>query len=668
MMKRPSCHAFVFASLLVVTAMAALVLLNGDAPPPDLLLITLDTVRADHLGAYGDKDARTPALDRLAREGVRFADASTHAPLTGPAHAGILTGVYPARFGIRDNAATVLPADVPTLASTLGRAGYRTGAFISAFILDRAYGFDRGFDEFDSHFDRFEAGDKLQAQRTADQVLGPALAWLSKLPPDRPFFAWVHLYDAHAPYSPPEPYRTEFRTHPYDGEIAYVDSAVGRLVLALQQKGVLDRTLVVAIGDHGESLGEHGEEEHGLFLYDAVLRVPLIMRLPGRAHAGLVVGEQVRAIDLLPTILAVLGVPSPPRLDGVSLVPVIAGTHRDVTPPAYAETYYPQLHFGWSALESVRVPGWKYVNAPKPEIYDLRGDPSERTNVIDRQANVAGRLGSDLRQIASALGAAPTNAAMPDADTLARLRSLGYVGFTGGTPAGGGPDPKDMVARLMTFRHLLADATGALRRRQPGVAVEKLKQALAIDQRAYDVHLLLADAYAEQHEYRAAVGEYEAAALLNPMSADPLVAAANVLVDAGQVDQARRKIDDAARLAPGSADVALARGRLDERQGLFPKALDDYREAVKRNPSDPRARSRIVSVALQIEQFDVADAQLKALLEAGFEPARTHYGLGVVAESRGDRGTAAREYRRALTIDATLTAARQALARVQRGG
>jgi len=652
---------------LALALVAALAAPHAQALRPNVLLITLDTVRADHLGAYGDKDAQTPALDRLAREGVRFADAFTHAPLTGPAHAGILTGVYPARLGIRDNAATPLPPDVPTLASTLKKAGYHTGAFIAAFILDRAYGFDHGFDEFDSHFDRFEAGDKLKAERTAGQVLQPALAWLSTLPADKPFFAWVHLYDAHAPYTPPEPYRTRFRSQPYDGEIAYVDSAVGRLVAMLERKGVLDRTLIVAIGDHGESLGEHGEQEHGLFLYDSVLHIPFIARLPARAHAGLVVTEQVRALDLMPTVLDVLGVPVPPHLDGRSLVPVIAGKHAANPPPAYAESDYPLLHFGWSALESLRVPEWKYISAPRPELYDLRRDPSERANVIDRQANVAGRLASDLQQVASTFGpAAKAKQAMPDPDTIARLRSLGYVGFAGGAPAGGGPDPKNMIGRLETFRRLLTDASEALRRRQPAAAVEKLKQALAIDERAYDVHLALGDAYAEQRDYEHAVGEYDAAALLNPTSADPLLAAANALGAAGQIAQAAAKIDQAAKVQPGSPEVASARGVLAERQGLFAEALQDFREAITRNPSDPRPRSHAAAVALEMKRFDVAQEQLTTLLHVGFEPARTHYRLGLVAESRGDAATAAREYRRALAIDPTLADARGALARLRK--
>jgi arylsulfatase A-like enzyme/Tfp pilus assembly protein PilF len=654
--------------LIAILVGAWLAVPGGAALPLNVVLITLDTVRADHLGSYGYAIASTPALDRLAREGARFSDATTHAPLTGPAHAGILTGVYPARFGIRDNASTPLPKDAVTLASVLQASGYRTGAFIGAFILDRAYGFDRGFDTFDSRFDRFQAGDKLQAERPAGDVVQPALAWLSSLPASKPFFAWVHLYDAHAPYAPPEPYRTRFRAHPYDGEVAYVDSAVGRILAMLQQKGRLDRTLIVAIGDHGESLGEHGEQEHGLFLYDAVLRIPLLMRLPGTIRGGMVVRDQVRAIDVMPTILSLVGVASPPRLDGESLAPLLEGHARATSPLAYAETYYPQLHFGWSPLLSARVPEWKYISAPRAELYDLRHDPREASNALDRQQNVAGRLDADLRQVAGSFGvnASSTRAAMPDAETMARLRSLGYVGFTPSAPAGRGADPKDMVPRLEEFRRLLHEATEELKRRQPAAAVEKLKQAAALNERAYDVHLQLGDAYAEMKDVERALGEYEAAALLNPASADPLVAAAKVCTASGRLDEAQKKVDQAARLEPRSAELAIARGRLDEQQGKLPQALEDYREAVRLNPSDMRARASVVNIALRVSKFDVAETELKTMLAANFDPARTHYALGIVAEGRGDRAAAAREYRAALHADPGLTPARTALSRLSR--
>ena len=652
---------------LMALAAALTVIATAQTPPANLLLVTLDTVRADHLGSYGFKAARTPVLDRLAREGVRFADATTHAPITGPAHAGILTGQYPARFGIRDNAATPLPPDAITLAEVLKGAGYRTGGFIGAFILDRAYGFDQGFDLFDSEFRGFDPRARLNAERPAAAVVERTIAWLKSLPPGQPFFAWVHLYDAHSPYTPPPPFDQVFKDRPYDGEIANVDRAIGSVIAALEERGQLERTVIVAIGDHGEGLGEHGEDAHGVFLYDSVLRIPWVMRFPGMERAGTVIREQVRAVDLMPTILDELRVPSPAGLDGVSVTGVIGGRPRPEAPPAYAETFYPKLHYGWSELRAVRVGDWKFIEAPRPELYGLRNDPAELANLAGRQASLAARLGAELSGIASAWSRVlERQAPMPDRETLERLKSLGYVGFAApSSSAGRGPDPKDMIAKLAAFNDLLAGATADLRAGRRVTAAEKLRRALAINERAYDVHVTLGDVYLESRQFEQALGEYEAASLLNPSSADPLLGAASVLIAQRRTLEATRKIDEAERLEPLSHEVSFARGRVSEQMGREGEAFAHYERAVALNPSDPRTRSRLANMAVRLNRVDVAAAQFSALLAAGYQPARTHLGLGWVAEARGDRGTAVREYRRALALDPALKAAQDALARLE---
>jgi arylsulfatase A-like enzyme/Tfp pilus assembly protein PilF len=666
---RPRVRGALSLPQVLVAAVAAgiAVVLSAQAPRANLLLVTLDTVRADHLGSYGDKQASTPVLDRLAREGVRFADATSHAPITGPAHAGLLTGVYPARFGIRDNAANPLPPDAGTLAESLKAAGYRTGAFIGAFILDRAYGFDQGFDHFDSRFDRFDSRTKLGAERPAAAVVEPAVKWLGQLPSTQPFFAWIHLFDAHAPYTPPAPFNKTFRDRPYDGEIAAVDRAIGAVIAALESRGLLDRTLVVAIGDHGESLGEHGEDDHGVFLYDSVLRIPWVMRLPARERSGTVVQEQVRAIDLMPTLLELLNVVVPQRLDGESLAAVVRGRTRRDPPPAYAETYYPKLHFGWSELRSVRVGDWKFVDAPRPELYALRTDAAESTNVAGNQGGLASRLNAELAGIAAGWNAAPERQApAPDRETLERLRSLGYVGFAASsTSAGRGADPKDMVSRLRGFRQLLTGATQDLKEGRPAAAADKLRQALAINDRAYDVHIALGDVYMESRQHEQALGEYEAAALLNPGSADPLLAASSALLAQGKTELATRKIAEAERIEPLSPEIPFAKGRMSEQAGRDAEALAHYGRAVAANPSDSRARARLANMAVRLDKVDLAAEQFTELLAADYQPARTHFGLGWVAEARGDRAAAAREYRRALAIDPGFAAAQRALARLE---
>ena len=641
---------------------------SGESPGTNLLLVTLDTVRADHLGVYGSRSDATPVLDRLAREGVRFAQATAQAPITGPAHAALLTGMYPGRFRVRDNGTTPLPAQATTLAEILGKAGYQTGGFIGAFVLDRAYGFDQGFDRFDSRFEQFKASDRLAARRRADEVVAPAIAWLLKLDTSRPFFAWVHLYDAHAPYHSPAPFDRKFATSPYDGAIAYVDSAVGKLLAALERRGLGSRTLIVAIGDHGESLGEHGEEDHGIFLYDAVLRIPWIARLPAVIRPGTVVADQVRAVDLVPTILDWMKVPSQGAFDGASVTsrPVTGGA--DV-PLSYAETYYPRLHYGWSELRSARVGEWKYIDAPHPELYDLRKDPGEQVNVIAGNQGVAARLAAELGRTARSVGAGPdVPPAQPDPETLARLRSLGYVGLAApGAGGTGGPDPKDKIAGFVAFRKLFSSALDDVERRRPGVAIPKLKRALQLNGQSYDAHELLGDAYLALKRFDDALGEYEAAALLNPASAEPLLSAAKALTGLGRFDQAEARVDAAEALEPNWDGVALARGGLRERQMDFAAALREYTRAVEQNPSDAQARARLANLALQLRLADIAETQGRALLAMGYEPARTHYGLGRAAELRGDRAVAIREYEQAIRLDPSLTEARAALARVKRG-
>jgi len=656
------------ALLCAAAAVLGLGLLVGAQPPrPSLVLITLDTVRADHLGSYGDKLAATPVLDRLAREGVRFADATTHAPITGPAHVGILTGLYPARFGIRDNAATPIPPEVITLAEVLKGAGYRTGGFIGAFILDRAYGFDQGFELFDSEFAGFDPRARLNAERPAAVVVDRAMAWLKTLSPGQPFFAWIHLYDAHSPYTPPAPFDVTFRTRPYDGEIAAVDRAIGAVIATLEERGLLDRTLIVAIGDHGEGLGDHGEDTHGVFLYDSVLRIPWVMRLAGRERAGTVVREQVRAVDVMPTVLDSLQLSVPKGLDGESLLGVIRGRSRQDAPPAYAETYYPKLHFGWSELRAVRVGDWKFIEAPRSELYSLRSDPGEKVDVVARQGGLASRLGAELAGIASAWSQVPERAApAPDRETLERLRSLGYLGF--GTPAASGArgaDPKDMISTLSAFNQLMGDATEDLRAGRRTAAADKLTRALAINRRAYNVHVMLGDVYLESKKYEQALGEYEAAALLNPNSAAPLLGAASTFILLGRPDLAARKVDEAEKLEPRSYEVPFTRGRISEQAGRNREAAEYFQRAVDLNPFDPRPRARLANAAIQLRLVDVAAAQFTELLAMGYEPARTHFGLGWVAQARGDRATAAREYRQALALDPGLTAAREALARLE---
>ena len=633
-------------------------------PPPNVLLITIDTVRADRLGAYGYARAATPVIDRLARDGVRFADATTQAPLTGPAHAALLTGVYPARLGVRDNATTPVPASAVTAAELFKARGYRTGGFVGAFILSAAYGFAQGFDAFDAEFPGFSGGLKLQVQRRGDAVVDAALKWIEGGGP-QPFFGWVHLYDAHAPYDPPAPFAARFTASPYDGEIAYVDACIGRLVAALERSGRLDRTLIALVADHGESLGEHGEQEHGMFLYDGVLRIPWIMRLPGKAHAGVTVADQVRAIDVLPTLAAITGAPMT-RADGESVAGLLDGTTRRNGPSSYAETYYPKWHYGWSELKSIRGDRWKYIDAPKQEVYDLRADAAERRNAAAGRGPLIAGMSRELAAITAGFGgAAVAQPPQPDADTLARLRSLGYVGMTAPGPSDArGPDPKDMIAGAEAFRAGISRAMDALGRDQPAAAIAQLTPLLAINGRSYELHLFLGDAYTATRQFDHALGEYAAAQLLNPRSAAPALSAARAWLAQGDTARALKEADAAGALEPGSGDVRVVRGTIHERAGRTTEAMAEYSAAVRANGSDPQARARLASLAMRLRLFEIAHPQFDALLRMGYRPSRMHFGLAQIAEAQDDKARAIAEYREALRLEPSFADAKAALAKL----
>ena len=396
----------------------------------NLLVITLDTVRADHIGAYGYRLARTPHLDRLAREGVMFEQAVTAAPLTLPSHCSLFTGRFPVHHGVHDNGGPPLGPLQPTLASILRARGYRTGAFVASDIVNATRGLSRGFETYVGSFPLRPGSvpGPRDLRRPAVEVTDGALRWLDG-PSPLPFFAWIHFYDAHAPYEPPEPYRSQHPGRPYDGAIAFEDSQVGRLIAFLEARGLLDRTIIVVMGDHGEGLGEHGEWTHALFAYDSVLRVPLIILVPHAPSRGRRIADVVRSVDVMPTVLDLLGAGIPPAVDGVSLAGVISASRAEPRLDAFAENMYPRLHFRRAEIRVVRSGRFKLIEGSRPELYDIAIDPHELHNLHGNHPGLEARLEHRLREFAAATpGAVPApTLGSPDPDRRARLAALGYV-------------------------------------------------------------------------------------------------------------------------------------------------------------------------------------------------------------------------------------------------
>ena len=350
----------------------------------NVLLISIDTLRADHLGAYGFPRPTTPHIDAVAREGVLFTDVRTPVPMTLPAHVSMLTGTLPPTHGLRDNLLSRLPEGSSTLAGMLKARGFATGAVVSSFVLDRRFGTSQGFDTYD---DRFQAVHKIGdlSERKGDEAARLAGEWLGAHK-DGPFFLLAHFYDPHDPYDPPEPFASRWKDHPYEGEVAFADHCVGLLLEKLRQLGLLDSTLIVITSDHGEMLGEHGELNHGFFVYEGALRVPLIVRVPGAQGAPRQIHLPVSLIDIVPTVLSLVGAEVPKDVQGVDLSPWLAGRGAGGGGrPLYAETVTPTRYYGANSLLAVIADGWKYIETSRPELYDLRRDPAEAVNLLERE-------------------------------------------------------------------------------------------------------------------------------------------------------------------------------------------------------------------------------------------------------------------------------------------
>ena len=631
---------------------------------PNVLMITLDTTRADRIGSYGYRAASTPHLDRLAAAGVRFDQALSPAPLTLPAHASLMTGRQPYLHGVRNNGYFTLSADVPTLAEAVAAAGYETAAFVSAFVLDRQFGLAQGFAHYDDTLDPAAGAEaSLELERRGDRTVAAAAQWLSARASGQPFFVWVHLFDPHDPYAPPSPFLEQFAGRPYDGEVAFTDAVIGRL---LEQIGSdSSPTLVVVAGDHGESLGEHGESTHGLFVYEAALRVPLIMAGAGITTPA-VVAEPVRLIDVAPTIADLLGIGSLPGAEGRSLRPVMTGDGlREDPPPVYAESYFPQFFMGWAPLRSLRVGRWKFIDAPEPELYDLSADPAELTNVIAREP---ARAQSLQRALASTLSA-HTNAMTPmplSDDARQRLASLGYVSLAPAAQANTdarGPDPKHMIG---LFERLL-DGNRALANGDAEAAALVAREVVRQDPGNAFARLLQGRAALAQDRNREAIAAFEAYLAIVPQSADAHHWTALAALRLGEREQALAEEEAALALDPRHTNAIALRAGLLFSMGRAEDGLAALREAVGRDPSNHTLVIELADLLADAQQFQSAEAEYERVLRTQPSHVRALAGLGMVLAATDRLEAALATLTRALEINAHDEEARLVRAEVLAG-
>ena len=626
----------------LVLAVAAAVT-PPDAPVrPSVVLLTLDTTRADHLGCYGATRAATPHLDALARSGVRFEQALSPAPLTLPSHASLLSGRVPRRHGVRDNAGFKLDPKIPLLTERLRDAGYATAAFVSAAVLDRDGGLARGFATYD---DIVRVGDRRAfdyQERAASQTVDALLPRLPSVKP--PFFLWVHLYDPHAPYVPPEPYASRFKDRPYDGEIAFMDSQVGRILEALRRTG---GALYVAVaGDHGESLGEHGEDGHGIFLYQATQHVPLIVTGPG-LKPGTIIASTVGLVDIAPTILDLLKLPALGETDGRSLVPLLHGA-RPAGRDYEMETLYPSFAYGWAPLRALRTGPYKYVAAPRPELYELPTDPRETKDLSRAKAARAAELAATLaeRTRGDAEASAPRDA--DSAEREAKLRSLGYVSGSV-APAREALDPKDGVKLLPD----LDAARHAVQLGDPRDAVAPMRRLLARNPGNIPARLLLGEAQLASGRTDDAIATYRAVADLAPNNSLAWFDLGNAYAgkavnDDAAFAEAKSSYEHALTLQPRHADTYLNLAALYAQRHDPERARETLLRARAASISDPAIETELG--LLEDVRKDTAAARAaftRALVLNPRQPEALE-GLGKIAYTAGDGANAAAYYERAL--------------------
>jgi arylsulfatase A-like enzyme/Tfp pilus assembly protein PilF len=610
------------------------------------VVVTLDTLRADRLGCYGFRSVETPSIDAVAAQGVVFEQATATAPMTLPSHASIFTGLIPPKHGVRDNGGFFLEAERVTLGERLEEAGYATGAFVGAWVLDSRWGLDQGFDVYADRFDlsKYRVVNLGTVQKRGDEVMDAALAWLETVK-GRKFFAWVHLYDPHTPYEPPEPYASRYPSQMYLGEVAYTDHVVGRLVAWLKAAGLAGRTVLVLVGDHGESLGEHGERTHTFFVYDATLHVPLIVRTPwgdrGRSRA------QVSTVDVLPTLLDLLGLPPQPGIDGRSLARLVLDPSAQADGLAYAESYFTRFHYGWQHLRALRDGRFKYVDAPRPELYDLRRDPGEKDNVYKAHSRRGEELRARLEALAgSGAQAAPDKDAL-DPETLQRLAALGYVG--GGPsvdPEAVLPDPKDKIGLFAR----IGEARAAAKDGRLEDAVATIRAVIAEDPGVIDAHTALGGWLRELKRPEEAIAAYKRALEVQPESEVALAALAEVYRAQGRPDAAIEGYSTVLRLEPRQPHMWYQLATLFLDLGRAKDAERTFRQALEHNPKMGAAYNSLAALAFERGELTEAERLVRTGLELEEDLRASRFNLGRILEARGERAQAERLYRAELEL------------------
>jgi arylsulfatase A-like enzyme/Flp pilus assembly protein TadD len=639
-----------FLVILIALAAIQVAAQTSSKPSPNVILVTIDTLRADHVGCYGDKQIKTPNLDALAADGIRFERAFAVVPVTLPSHTTIMTGTYPMLSGMHDFSANKLSPDQPTLASTLKQAGYATGAVIGAAVLDSRFGLNQGFDYYYDHFDfsRLEEANLDEMERPGNVVADLTLDWLAKNW-QKKFFLWMHLYDPHAPYNPPEPYNHEYADRLYDGEIAFADAQLGRVIGFLKEKKIYENSIIVVVGDHGESLGEHGEKTHGFFIYNATMHVPFIIHLPGKSQ-GRIVSNPVSLVDLMPTMLAAAGVEVPHQVQGTNLLPERQADSETKDRDLYGETFLPRIHFNWSELRGTENTKYHFIDAPKPELYDLLKDPGETHNLFGDKKAVGDEMRAKLAGLIREYSAGKELAQKTGLDPalMERLKALGYAGFSGG---GGDPtitnrnlpDPKD---RIQAYEQISQAVTDSQHGRFQE-SIEELKPVIKADPSSVPAHYLQGLNYYRAKMYPDAVAELQKTVELSPDYALAVFNLGMAQAHAGQMDEAITTLQHALQLDGTNFEAAFNLGVAYLQKRQLEPAAGAFRQSVTINPDFSRGHRALGETLMYEGQLDDAIAELRRAVELSPGEPAMHASLARALNAKGLTAQADEEMRRA---------------------
>jgi len=629
-----------------------------DVSELNILFITLDTTRADHLGCYGYDKVETPNMDRLAETGILFKNAICQSPLTLPSHSSIFTGTYPFYHGVRDNGGFYLEQDKVTFAEVLKENGWATSAFIGAFVLDSRWGLDQGIDYYYDNFDfaKYKRISLDSVQREGGEVIGAFFEWFEENY-HKKFFSWIHFYDPHTPYDPPEPYKTRYSNRPwglYDGEIAYVDFLIGKVLNNLRKKEILEKTIIIIVGDHGESLGEHRENRHGFFIYDATISVPLIIHFPSSKLEGKQVTAQVETIDIMPTLLQILGLPVPYEVQGKGLIPLIMGKNSREKHLAYSETYYPRYRYGWSELKSLRSTQYKYIQAPRRELYDLTKDPDEQHNMYKQNLKIGKKFEQKLKSLQEEMSAEGVEEKGPqklDEESREKLMALGYIGgFTSHSKLKKSKNLADPKDKIHLFKKIKT-AEGNFSEEELDEALEIITEVIEEDPLIMEARQIRARIFLKLNKVEEAIEDCKEALKIDPEYEAAIFSLAHAYKRLKKYDEAIAGYERLMQLDHRDYKPPMNLGNIYLEMKNIDKAIPFLQKAIDLEPERSSMAHNLLGAAyLEKKMLEKAELEIKKALEMRPRIPDAHYNLALLYEEKKDLNKAVKGYEKEIEL------------------